>query len=40
MMLSKLKTVEELPASESVKVLEDPIEFEEENKEMSVQSDF
>lgn len=39
-MLSKLKKVEELPTSESVKLLEEPLEFEEEeNNEMSVQSD-
>lgn len=33
MMLSKLKKVEELPASESVKILDEPIEYEEENSE-------
>ncbi|MGE4346055.1 MAG: DNA recombination protein RmuC [Flavobacteriaceae bacterium] len=34
MMLSKLKKVEELPASESVKILDEPIEYEEENSEI------
>lgn len=34
-MLSKLKKVEELPTSESVKLLDEPIEFEEENNELN-----